>query len=107
MSKLLLKNKCFLHLLYTTEPTQQKALLKTITIRQVSVIGEIFFNLLHNVRLTTKQRSVINLRRRVLSKIANGDIPIKLRRNYIDNHPRIVLQTLLLVKSELLDLLET
>lgn len=106
MSKLMLKNKHFLQLLFTTEPPQQKALLRSITLDQTLVLSEIFFNLLHHVKVSTNVKSLIKSRRRVLAKIADRDIPIEERANAIEDHVRIVLQTLLLVKGELKQLLK-
>ena len=104
MSKTITQEKEFLHLLLNSTKEQSRALLYTITPRQVLAISEIAQNLLA-LPLPNTIKSVIERRRRALHKIGNKSVSLRTRSTTIKKHMTQLLNTLKLVKSQLQELL--
>lgn len=94
------EEKQFLYLLLHTSKEQQRALVYTITHRQVLVVSEIAYNLLH-LPLKESVRTIIEKRRRTLQKIGNKKLSIRTRSSLIKKHMTQLLDTFKLVKSQL------
>ena len=95
----------FIHLLLTTSKEQSKALLHTLTPSQTRAICEIFFNLQH-LRLATSVNKELLKRRRVIRKLIDKSVSPRTKNILIQNHHKQVLTSLLLVKKDLLKLVQ-
>ena len=105
MSKRLLKEKPFLELLLTTDKSQAKALMETITLNQVEVIVEILTNL-QRLNVPQKTRALLQKRKRVLTSLTNTRTKLSTKLRIIRRHFRQVIDTLHSVKRRLLELLK-
>ena len=105
MSKIISQEKSFLHLLLNSTKDQSRALLYTITPKQVLVISEIVHNLLH-LPLPTSVQPVIHKRRKALQRIGNKTSSLRTKSAFIKKHMTLLLNTLQLVKLQLQELIE-
>lgn len=105
MSKLISDEKEFLYLLLTTTKEQKRALLYTITKRQVQAISEVAHNLL-NLPLKQSVGVIIERRRKTLQKIGNKKFSVRTRSSLIKKHMTQLLDTFQLVKSQLEQVIE-
>ena len=101
MSPNLNKNKEFIKLLLTTDPRQARALLSTITSKQVEAIVEIAYNLLR-IANSKSDRTVLNKRRSLLKKLINKKISVGKTKKLIVLHKLAILKTLWHFKRVLL-----
>ena len=103
MTSILARNKAFVHLLLSTNNTQQKSLINSITSPQVDTITEILYNLLHVVPLTSEEEKIVKQRRRKLEKLALISRSLKFRKSLILKHKIQLLKLLLHFKDKLLE----
>ena len=104
MSNNLNEHSYFIKLLLETSKQQARALLETVTNKQVIVISEICLNLL-TIPLDKETASIINRRKQILKKLSNSKLTVKIKRRLIATHYRQISHTLLHIKNQLLDLL--
>ncbi len=99
MSKTIQQTEDFFILLLSTSKFQARALLETATPPQVLAVREVIANILNpDLKLTPTTRELINKRRRILKSIVDKHSPAL----KIANHSRLVLDTLLAVRSLIL-----
>lgn len=99
MSTTLKKAKYFILLLLdkNTSKYQSRALLETASGDQVNALSEIFYNLQQGgLPLSPILKDTLKKRQRVLSKLGNKKISVKERSCIVQQHTRIVHDTLLL-----------
>ena len=104
MSKNISQEKHFIHLLLNSTKDQRRALLYTITPRQLLAISEISHNLLH-LPMSNSNKGVIEKRRKTLQNISDRSKSIRTRTFLVKKHMKLLLDTLKLVKSPLQELL--
>lgn len=93
MAERVLKNQHFFHLLLTTHLPQKKALLQSLTNDQVDFLSEVFYNLLHVLPLTEKERKPL-LRKKYLTQIGNIKRSYPYRKVRIKKYSKQLIQTL-------------
>ena len=103
--KILHKVGNFLKLVLNTSADQVKALFYTLTPLQTAAVCEIIFNI-QKLPLTRRVVKELLKRKVLFKKLADKEISIKQKLAIIQNHYKQVQHTLLLVKRELLSLLE-
>lgn len=102
-----IKNNCsFIKLVLSSHRVQATALLETVSEKQADCISEIILNLyLGNlVHLTSKIKQILDSRKRIFKLLTNKNIKIKTRVETIKAHPRIILNTLKIVKKQIFEL---
>lgn len=82
MSKALDENRCFLNLFLSTTPSQQRALIESLTESQAQLIGEIAFNL-PRLPLDTSERKFLKSRIPLLQVLANKKKSAKVKARII------------------------
>ena len=105
MSQSLKRNKDFLTLLLTTDKGQAKALLETVTQKQLETVIEIVFNL-KKISTLKKDKTVIEKRKNLLKKLVNKKVKLLKKKQLIVRHRIQLLKTLLHFKRLLLSLLK-
>ena len=105
MSKVLKKVGDFLKLLLNTTKQQSKALFYTLTPTQTLAICEILFNI-QKLPLTSRVVKEIRKRKYLFKKLSETTISVNRKLDLIQTHYMQILNTLQLVKVELLELLE-
>ena len=104
MSKKLQREKHFLELLLTTDRTQARALMETVTQSQVEALVEIFTNLMR-IKVPQRTEELLKKRQRLIKKLVNKRTNFREKYTAIRSHMRQVYDTLLSAKSKLLELL--
>ena len=103
MSSRIRKNTSFLSLLLTTHPTQQKALLDSVTESQANLISELVFNLLFVLPLKAKEQSSLR-RKDFLKDLSKIKRSFKYRKAKIKTYKKQLLKVLDTYKTQLLDM---
>lgn len=81
----------FLRLFIQTTPTQKKALLRTITLPQIKVLGEIAYNIVKStIRLTPSDKAKLRRQKDVIHALATKTLGYKRKRRYILDKPKLV-----------------
>jgi hypothetical protein len=104
MSKLVEDNKHLLTLMLNTHKFQAKALLYTLSPKQVLFFSEIAHNLI-SLPLSTKAKTIVLKRKNLLKKLCDNKISLTRKRLLIEKHSNQVLQVLVAVKKSLTNLL--
>ena len=105
MSNNIDKSKHFLHLLLSTSRLQALALLLTVTDEQIKVLTEIAYNLLQ-LPLTEKEKEIFQKRYKIFKKLSNKNTGKKSKYQLIKHYRKVILDTLLLFKHKLIEILE-
>ena len=88
----------YLQLLFSTTPSQQKALLVTVTEDQVKALAEIAHNL---PRLTD-----LGSHHRFIKYLGNSKHSLRYKKTLIKKHYKLLLEALLPLQQQLLQLIE-
>lgn len=108
MSGLLHANNAFISLLLdTADKRQQKALLQTITHKQLNALGEIFYNLLNIVPMSKEDEKLIKKSRHLSQKLSLISKSFNSRRKLVLSNKAKILKVLLHFKANLLKLLHS
>ena len=96
-------NSSFVRLLTQTSKVQAIALLETITNKQTDCISEIVLNLTSGniISLSEEVSEQIRKSRRILNSLKNRNLSNARRATIIKNHPKVVLESIKLVKDKL------
>ena len=105
MSQNLKRNKDFLTLLLKTEKGQAKALLETITQKQLEAVIEILYNLMR-ISSVKKDKTVIQKRKTLLRELVNKKVKLGKKKQLVGRHRIQLMKTLLHFKSLLLSLIK-
>lgn len=105
MSKKLASEKHFISLLLNTDKVQAKALLNSITFRQIQVLIEIFANL-QRLKVPAKTGALLRKRKRVINKLLDKNLTLRNKLLTVQQHTKQIYDTLLSVKTQLLTLLK-
>ena len=100
VSKNFEKIKTFLKLFYATKPSQQSALLQTMTLEQTSGLAEVIYNLL-SFEVPKKTKFLLKKRERIIKKITSKKIQGKQKSKLFQKYPRFFIEILLSVKQQL------
>jgi hypothetical protein len=104
MSQRIKGNSHFLHLILNTDRDQSLALLKTLTRSQTDALTEIIYNIF-NLPLKSNIKIQLNKRKKLYNKLTNKKSFI-IRKQLINKHRRQILQTLKLIKNNLIKVLQ-
>ncbi len=99
------ENENYLKLLLSTSNQQQKALLETITDKQVDLLTEVIYNLLHVVPIPSRERNSL-LRKKILKELAKVTCSHKYRRMRVRVNKKLIVDTLLRYSDQLLNTVE-
>ncbi len=105
MSKVIHKVADFLRLLLNTTKKQVRALFYTLSPAQIFAICEILFNI-QKLPLPGRILSELKKRRGLFRKLSDKTLSLEKKLTLIETHYRQIYTTLLLVKKEILRLLE-
>ena len=105
MSQNFKRNKDFLTLLLKTDKGQAKALLETITQKQLEAVIEIVYNLMR-ISSVKKDKTVIQKRKTLLRELVNKKVKLAKKKQLVGQHRLQLLKTLLHFKSLLLSLIK-
>ena len=90
----------FLKLISTTHPTQRRALLKTASLEQISVISEIAHNFLKGViPFTDQEKTTLSIHKDIIRKIAKKTV--NRNREFVVKHAPIIAKLLKVVLAKL------
>ncbi len=99
------ENENYLKLLLSTSNQQQKALLETITDKQVDLLTEVIYNLLHVVPIPSRERNSL-LRKKILKELAKVTRSHKYRHMRVRVNKKLIVDTLLRYSDQLLNTVE-
>ena len=101
-------NKSFLQLLLSNnDKRQQNGLMQTISLEQLNVLGEIFYNLLNIVPLDKKEEKIVKKKKKILQKLSLLSKSYNSRRKLLLANKSALLKTLLSFKDKLLHVINS
>ena len=104
VSKNFEKIRSFLKLFFSTKPSQQSALLQTITIEQAAGLAEVIYNLL-NFEVPKKTKVLLKKRDKIIKKIISKKNQGKKKSILFQKYYKFFIEILLSVKQQLESLL--
>ena len=91
MVELIKQQRHFLNLLVDTTVTQRKALLRTVTKKQLKVLAQIAYNILRfTIKLTSTEKSLLKRHRRFIYLLGNKKIGFQKKKEAIPGNLRTI-----------------